>query len=346
MAATSESMSSGSTAGHRWRVSRGRRSCSSVLAAAAMALVSACATTPGGGADDYPTRSVRWIVPFSAGGTTDTQARALAPCMEKALGKPVVVEAKPGGGGVVGMSEFVRERADGYTLAYTSSNPVALGPLVVGDAGYTQKDIVPIGVATRTPYLLYVSGSSPYRTAKELFAAAAQDPGSVTVASPGKTTMQGVIVDLLGTNYDVPMQQVPVQSNADTARGVIGGDYTAGFTAADSSLLKQISSGSLRVVAVGADERVPYLPDAATFAELGYDKLLPTMGLDFLLAAQAGTPAPVVAKLESALRQCTSDPAVVERVGKEWFPQQFVGSATLAADLAELGSVLTGAVRK
>ncbi|MER6561776.1 tripartite tricarboxylate transporter substrate binding protein [Streptomyces sp. NPDC001027] len=302
--------------------------------------VTSCAQTHGGAAENYPTRSVKWIVPFGAGGSTDLAARAFAPCMEEELGEPMVLENQDGGGGVVGTSKFVQAKDDGYTLAFVPSSPVALAPLTVRDVTYTADDIEPVGRVLYSPYVLAVSPDSPYEDAEDFFAAAKKAKKPLTVATVGESSLPGIMLKQLDKKYGIPTQQVPVQSATDMARGVISGDWDASYATLDPGSLAQVKKGDLRVLAVGANEQLSYLPDVPLFDDLGYEDLLPSVGSDFYLAARAGTPADILDKLEAATKKCVSDPDVVARVGKEWVPKEQVDRKELTRQLNELVSGL------
>lgn len=213
----------------------------------------------------YPTEQVRLIVPYTAGGPTDIAARSLARFMEGELGEPVVVENMPGASGVIGYQDLISADPDGHTLSMTAL-PTAVLNYLVNDVGYTRDDFAPVGVATQVPSALVVPAASPHADLEALFAAARANPDQVTVGTPGATNTHAAETRRITALHGVPLTVLPFNGNQEVLTALLGGNTTAGFVNVSQDMLPAIESGDLRVLAVGTEQRLPYL-DAPTFAE-------------------------------------------------------------------------------
>ena len=281
----------------------------------------------GGEAQEFPSDRIRLIVPYTAGGPTDIAGRAVGEFLQQDLGETVVVENKPGASGATGYQDLIASEADGHTISMLAL-PTAVLNYLSNDVGYTREDLVPIGVVTRVPSAIIVPADSPHRTAKDLFEAAKADPGSVGVGTPGATNTHAAETRRITREYGVPLTVVPFDGNAEVKTALLGGNVDAGFVNISQDMLPAIESGELRVLAVGTEERLPYV-DAPTLAELGYPELVHST-TTFGLVAPQGTPEEVVAELEESLRKALEDPAVVEKLDERYVPEEFLGSEELA----------------
>lgn len=290
---------------------------------------------------DFPTETIRLLVPYTAGGPTDIAARSLAAYLEEELGQTIVVENLPGASGATAYQQLIAAEADGHTLSMTAL-PTAVLNYLVNDVGYTREDFVPIGVATQVPSALLVPGDSPYQDLESLFEAARADPGSVTVATPGATNTHAAETQRITELYDVPLTVVPFEGGSEVKTALLGGNVTAGFTNMSQDMLPALESGELRALAVGTEEQLDYV-DAPTFTELGYPELTQST-TTFGVIAPAGTPDEVVQELEEAMRSATEDPEVVAALDPNYVPEEFIGSEGLEelfVDVAEtFGDVL------
>ncbi|TFV60129.1 tripartite tricarboxylate transporter substrate binding protein [Geodermatophilus sp. DF01-2] len=275
---------------------------------------------------DYPTEEIRLLVPYTAGGPTDIAARALGQYMEEQLGQPVVVENLPGASGATAYLELISSPADGHTLSMTAL-PTAVLNYLSNDVGYTREDFAPVGVVTQVPSGIVVPADSPYQDLESLFEAARQDPGAITVGTPGATNTHAAETRRITELYDVPLTVVPFEGGSEVRTALLGGNVSAGFVNLSQDLLPAIESGELRVLAVGTEERLPYV-DAPTFVELGYPELTQST-TTFGVIAPAGTPEEVVATLEDTLRSASEDPEVVAALEERYVPEEFIGSEEL-----------------
>lgn len=301
-----------------------------LAALAACLLLAACGgqSAGSGDAEAFPSEEIRLIVPYVAGGPTDIAARALGRYMEGDLGQPVVVENLPGASGSTAYQELISADADGHTLSMTAL-PTAVLNYLVNDVGYTQADFAPIGVITQVPSALVVPAASPYPDLEAMFADARANPQKVTVATPGATNTHAAETRRITKLYGVPLTVLPFDGNQEVLTALLGGNTTAGFVNVSQDMLPAIESGDLRVLAVGTAERLPYL-EAPTFTELGYPELTQST-TTFGVLAPAGTPQPVVARLEESMRAASADPEVVKALDERYVPEEFLGSADLAA---------------
>ena len=292
-------------------------------------------------AADYPSEDVRLLVPYTAGGPTDIAARALGAHLEEELGQPVVVENLPGASGATAYVEMISAQPDGHTLSMTAL-PTAVLNYLSNDVGYTREDLAPVGVVTQVPSGIVVPADSPYQDVESLFEAARQDPQAITVGTPGATNTHAAETRRITQLYDIPLTVVPFEGNSEVQTALLGGNVSAGFANLSQDLLPAIESGDLRVLAVGTEERLPYV-DAPTFVKSGYPELTQST-TTFGVIAPAGTPEEVVATLEDALRSASEDEAVVEALDPRYVPEEFLGSQDLADLFAETEGTFRGVV--
>lgn len=303
----------------------GTRSGASLLAVMLAAATAGCATSP---EQEYPSRTVRLIAPFAAGGLSDLTARVAADCFEQRSGGQFIVENRPGGGGVVGATEIVGAEPDGYTLGIQTLSVSVLVPLVTDGSGYTSEDIAPIGGLTLSPSVLVVPPNSPFRTTQEFLDRARSEPDTLSVSMPGASGVYSLTMSQLGDTGAV-VTQVPFESNDLSVSAVLGGNVDAGFVAVSPTLLEQIDAGDVRALATGSDSRLAYLPDVPTLAEVGYPEV-PESGAYLMLVGPQGLPEPVSQRLGSLVQECVAEPAFTERLGEQFVLDEFVGSGELS----------------
>ena len=251
-------------------------------------------------ADDFPSKPVRIVVPFAAGGPTDLMARALGKTLSVNLGQPVIIDNRPGGGGVIGMSEITRLPADGYTLVFPSilavTNP-ALMPKYPFD---TLRDFAPLTVVGFVPHAVVVRPDFAARNLQELVAMAKAKPNSLSYGSSGNGTSAHLGAALFAQRAGISVTHVPYRGAGPAVQDLLGGQIQFMFLDM-SSALSLIKAGKLRAIAVAPRTRFAGLPDVPTVAEQGYP------GFDvhgwYGLLAKAGTPAPVMQKLYTEVKR-------------------------------------------
>jgi tripartite-type tricarboxylate transporter receptor subunit TctC len=308
-------------------------------ALAAALLLAACGGQRSDEPEAYPSDQIRLIVPYTAGGPTDIAARALGRYMEGALGQTVVVENLPGASGSTAYLELLSGEPDGYTVSMTAL-PTAVLNYLANDVGYTREDFAPVGVITQVPSALVVPADSPYADLEALFAAARSDPALVSVGTPGATNTHAAETRRITQLHGVPLTVVPFNGAQEVLAALLGGNVVAGFVNASQDMLPAIESGQLRVLAVGSAERLPYI-DAPTFVEQGYPDITQST-TTFGVIAPAGTPQPVIARLEETMRAASADPETRRGLDERYVPEQFMGSADLAALFAETEQTFQG----
>ena len=271
----------------------------------ALALI-ACAAQ----ASDWPTRPITAVVPYAAGGNTDTMARMVGERLTAALGQPVVVENVAGASGAIGAARVAHASPDGNTLLFASASQIIIAPLVQKTSYDPQKDFVPVSIFGAGPYILGIKPSLPASTFREFIAYAQSNPGKLNYASAGPGGIIHLTTALLASRAGIHMTHVPYKSGAPALNGLLTGEIDVYFGNA-SELLQQASSGRVRLLAVSSAARLKQLPDMPTVGE-SYPGFLVTSWNGFF--APAGTPQPIVRLLARETRNAAKDPAIADRL--------------------------------
>ena len=262
----------------------------------------------------YPTRAIRLVLPFPPGGGADLTARTLAQKMGESMGQPMVVDNRPGANGSIGTDAVAMAAPDGYTLLLTDRGSLGINPSLYARLPYDPlRDFSFIGIATDGPYVLVANPSLKLGSVADLVAAARSRPGAIQYASFGIGSMAQLNLEAFKQRAGIDLGHVPYKGAGPAAQAVVSGEV--GITIASApGVLGFIRDGRLRALAVGADRRLAQLPDVPTMTEagVGANPLIPTF---FALAAPAGTPAPIVTRLNAELSKALADPAVIERLG-------------------------------
>jgi tripartite-type tricarboxylate transporter receptor subunit TctC len=278
---------------------------STLAAAAALALSTAAAS-----AQDYPTGPVTVVVPFSAGGPTDTVTRLVAEPMSKELGQQIVVQNVGGAGGTLGATQVAKAPADGYTLLLHHIG-MSTAPSLYPDLAFDPvKDFAPIGLVTSVPMTIIARKDFPPNTLEELIAYVKEHKDEVTYANAGIGAASHLCGMLFMSAIGVELTTVPYQGTGPALTDLIGGqvDFMCDQT---TNTTGQIKGGEVKAYAVTSPERLANLPDVPTTAEAGLPDF--TLGIWHGLYAPAGTPEPVLAKLNAALKVAVADPNVDAR---------------------------------
>ncbi|QHE74911.1 Bug family tripartite tricarboxylate transporter substrate binding protein [Hydrogenophaga sp. PBL-H3] len=265
------------------------------------AVIGACLALPlAARAQAYPAKPIRILVPFAAGGPTDLMARAVGKSLSTSLGQPVIVENKPGGGGVIAMGEVARSPADGYTLVFPSILAVTNPALMANYPFDTLRDFSPLTVVGYIPHALVVRPDFAAKDLPALVAMAKASPGSINYGSSGNGTSAHLGAALFAQRADIKVTHVPYRGAAPAVQDLLGGQIQFMFLDM-SSALAQIKAGKLRALAVAPARRFAGLPDVPTVAEQGYP------GFDvhgwYGLFARSGTPAPVMQTLYAEVKK-------------------------------------------
>ncbi|RDJ16851.1 Bug family tripartite tricarboxylate transporter substrate binding protein [Rhizobium grahamii] len=289
--------------------------------AAGLAVGAALVAASPSRAADFPDRQVTMVVPFAAGGSTDVVARILAQKMSEDLGQQVIVQNVAGAGGNLGAGNVARADADGYTILMGTVATHALNPLILKSTPYDpEKDFAPISLLVVVPNVLVVNPELPAKTVAELVALLKANPGTYSYASSGNGTPLHLSGELFKAMAGVEMEHIPYKGSGPALNDVLGNQVPIMFDNLPSSS-GHIKSGTLRALAVTTKERAPSFPDVPTVAETvpGYETYTWNA-----LFAPAGTPADVVARLNSAANKALADPEVGKRMTE--FSAVIVGS--------------------
>ena len=264
----------------------------------------------------WPTKPVRIVVPFAPAGTTDILARALAPELSKAFGQPFVVENKPGAGATMGTEYGAKQPADGYTLVFGSTGPLAISPAMQANLPYKLTDLTPVATFAWTPQVFVVPADSPIKDIPTLVKLAKEKPGQLFYGSGGNGTTQHLMVSNFASVAGIKLQHVPYKGGVSALTDVIAGRIALASDVT-SVVLPQIRAGKVRAIGVTTDTRLPQLPDVPTIAEQGVPF---NMRSWMTLWAPAGTPEPVLNKVAAEVAKIKAMP----EVQKNWFDQGFV----------------------
>jgi tripartite-type tricarboxylate transporter receptor subunit TctC len=276
------------------------------------ALVAALITLPPTGfavAQDYPSRAITIIVPFTAGGPNDVAARIYADGLRRQFGAStsIVIENRAGGAGIPGTEAALQGDHDGYTLLMGGIAPLTLIPPIQKVRYNTEKDFAPLGLMWRSPQVFAVRPQLGVNSVAELIAKAKASPGKLTIGSAGLGTVTHLANELFRREAKVDFTHVPYKSTANSLNDLIGGHIDAIF--GDVALVKpQAEAGKLVALAVTGANRSPLMPDLATTAEVGFPAVQTEVWYGALVSAKA--PAPVVARLKAATLAVQTDPAI------------------------------------
>ncbi|WP_198087356.1 tripartite tricarboxylate transporter substrate binding protein [Variovorax sp. E3] len=274
-----------------------------------IAALAAC-TVPLLGWAAWPEKPIRMVVPYAAGGGADNTARIVAQQMSAALGQQIVIDNKPGAGGVIGADNVSKAAGDGYTVLYDAS-AFSVNPSLRKLPFDAAKDFIPVSLVATAPQILVVPENAPYKTVAEFLDFARKNPGKLSFASAGGGTGSHLAGEALNEQAKVNLMHVPYKGGAPALTDLMGGQVSAYFGNV-ASTLGYVKSGKLRALAVSSARRVPGLPDTPTLAESGLPgyNVVEWNGV-FL---PKGTPADIVQKLGKAVQAAVNDPTVHQKL--------------------------------
>ena len=283
-------------------------------------------------ADTWPSRPIKWIVPFPPGGPTDIFSRTVAQQLQVALGQPVVVENRGGAGGGVGMQALAKAAPDGYTIGLSTTGTHTINPALYGDrVGYDPiKDFTPLTMAVSYVNMLVINANHPAKNLKELVDFARANPGKVSFGSAGNGASNHLSGEVLKMLTGAQMQHVPYRGSALAMNDTISGQITFMFDVLNVAI-PQSRSGRVRALAVTSGKRSPYLPEVPTMEEAGVAGYS-AAGSDlwFGIMAPAGLPKPVADKLQSELVKVLRSPEMRQAIRAQFFepytssPEEFL----------------------
>ena len=244
----------------------------------------------------YPEKSIRLVVPFATGGTSEIIARSVAASLTTTLGQSVYVDNKPGGAGNIAMEEFKRANPDGYTLMLGHVGTLAVNPALFGKKlPYDpNKDFAPVTLVAKVPNVIAVSEKSPYKTLADLVADAKKNPGKINYGSAGNGSAGHLAMEYFSSEAGIDLVHVPYKGSGPMLTDLIGGQIQATFNGLPS-LMGQIKGGALRPLAVGSADRSKVAPNVPTLSESGYKGFETSQWYGIIVPA--GTPQPVIDRL-------------------------------------------------
>jgi tripartite-type tricarboxylate transporter receptor subunit TctC len=263
---------------------------------------------------DSSTLPIRLVVPYPPGGFTDILARLLAGPLGAKLGCNIVVENRGGGAGTIGTGYVVRSPADGHTLVIVANDLAINETLMAGHIPYdARKDVAPVSQVAWSPLVLVVNPSFPSRSVGELIALAKARPGSISFGSGGNSTGGHLTLAMLNSRARIDITHIPYRGNGPAIRDLLGGQF-AGMFVQYAVAKPYIAAGTLRVLATPSAQRMEALPDVPTIAESGFAgfSVMPWFGV----AAPAGTPASVLARISKEIAQVVHTPEVLTRLSE------------------------------
>jgi tripartite-type tricarboxylate transporter receptor subunit TctC len=264
-------------------------------------------------AQTFPNRSITLVIPFAPGGSTTIVGRVIADKMSELLGEKVVVDNRPGAGGTVGTKAVAKSDPDGYTIALGYTGTLAIGPSLYKNAGYDpRKDFAPIGLIGNAPNSLVVHPSFPAKTLAELIAYARANPGKVNFGSAGAGTVSHITGEYFAASAGIKLVHIPYKGTGPALTDLLGGHIPMAFAPIPASHTN-VSAGLLRALAVTSTARSSLLPDVPTIAESalpGFDA-----SLYYGLVAPAGTPRPIVERLNKELQAALASNEVKKQLG-------------------------------
>jgi tripartite-type tricarboxylate transporter receptor subunit TctC len=286
---------------------------------------------PAAQAQEWPTKPVKLVVPFSPGGATDIIGRLVGQKLGDRLGQPIVVDNRPGAATTIGNAIVAKAAPDGYTLLFAPT------PFVITQALYTslpynaEKDFAPVSLLAISPFILVVNAALPVKNVAELVAAARAKPGTLTFCSAGSGSVPHLAGELFKLNAKIDITHVPYKGGGPAIIDLIGGQVSMMF-ATPIEVMAHIKSGKLRVLATTAAKRLPSLPDVPTMEESGVAQF--DVYAFFGMLAPAGTPKPIVDRLAGDVAHVMKDPEVVQRFAEQSAEPRVLGPEAFTAFLA------------
>jgi tripartite-type tricarboxylate transporter receptor subunit TctC len=279
-----------------------------------LALLAAAALSPasaqGDPAANYPNRPVRVVIPFGAGGGNDLFARLVGQKLSEILGQPLVIENKPGAGGRIAAAYVMEQPKDGYTLFVGASGVMSVAAAAYPNLPYhPTKTFIPLSMIANFPLIVVIPPDHPAKTVKELVEWAKKNPEKANYASTSPAFITAT--ELLKLKSGMPGTMIPYKSSNEMVLSVAGGQTLLAIIDGPPAI-PMIKGGKVRAVAVTGSKRSAELPDVPSMAEAGYPEVNTQLWSGFFVAA--GTPAPIVAKLEGALRRAITDPDVSSKL--------------------------------
>jgi len=286
--------------------------CSGLLA---LGLVVSSTVGAAAQASDYPNKAITLVVPLAPGGSNDILARLIGQKLERKFGKPVIIENRPGAGGITAALGVVRGPADGYTMITASSTMMSLNVTIRKQMPYDpRKDLMPIAMTVRTPFVLVVNPALPVHSVADLVKLARERKGQLSFGTPGPATFHRLSAEILRNMFELEFIHVPYKGTVPALNDLMGGHIAFMFTDIPPALAL-IRAGKLRALGVTTGERVPALSEVPPLKDVGM------AGFDasswHTIAIHSGVPRDIIEKLAAAIREGMAEPAVVEVLARD-----------------------------
>ncbi len=283
------------------------------------------------GAQQYPTKTIRIVVPFAPGGNVDINARAVAPGLTELLGQPVVVDNRAGAGGMIGGEMVAKAAPDGYTLLMASNSVYSVAPHVFAKPLYNPlRDFAAISGISNVPFVLISHPSVPAKTFREFVTLVKTKPGQMTMATAGTGTSNQLVGELIQMSAGIRMTGVPYKGSGPALIDLLGGQVDSHVDQLTASM-GYIRAGKIRALAVTTDKRAPLLPDVPTLAEQGLKGFDATTITGLL--APAATPKDIIDRLHGAIVKVAAQQSIRDRFGA-------LGATTLGNSPAEFAEYI------
>lgn len=287
-------------------------------------------------------RSLRIIVPFGPGGTSDILARLIAEPLGRALGQTIIVENRPGAGGNIGADAVAKSAPDGTTMLLLDVSALETNPFLFSRLPFdVERDLAPVQMIIYAPYILGIANRLPVQDAAQLVAYARANPGRLNAANSGAGTLTHLVALALASAWGSEMTNVPYRGGAPALLAVASGEADLTMAGATQSM-PFVTNGQMRGIAVSGPERIAQVPGLPTFRELGWP--LPDSGTWQGLMVQGATPRPIVARLEEEVRKVLEQPAIRARIADLGGVVQADGAEAfrtrLRADTEALGAII------
>jgi tripartite-type tricarboxylate transporter receptor subunit TctC len=308
----------------------------------ASVVVASVAAGPVLAQDIWPGKPIRLVVPFPPGSSPDIIARVIAEPLREALGQPVVVDNRAGAGGNIGTAAVAKAAPDGYTVLFTINGPLATAPALYRKLGYDPlKDLAPVTLVATSPNVLVIDPALKVASTGEFTALARQSPGKLNYGSVGAGSSAHLAMELLKSREHLDIQHIPYPGFPQVLTAMLGGFVQAGFMV-PAIAMPQVKTGQVKALAVTSLQRSPSLPDIPTMAEQGLT------GFEVIswqaVLVPAGTPQPIVDRLNTEIVKAIGSPQVQERMASQYFTP--VGStpaeltARIVTETRTLGAVI------
>lgn len=263
-------------------------------------------------AQDYPSRPVTIIVPLAAGSGMDTIARLYSEKLQQSLGRPVIIDNRPGAALMLGAQAVASAPPDGHTLGLATTSSLAINPVLYKQINYdAEKSFVPIALYVKSPFILAVNPDLPVKNVKELIAYA-RSRSDLNYSSPGAGVAQHLSIEYMKSKFGLQITHVPYRNTPQSILDIASGHVQLGFIEAGAGL-PLVKDGKLRALAVSSSTRLPVLPETPPFSEASGEKDFEAVSWHALLAP-AGTPDAIVQRLHGEMKRIMADPEIKEKV--------------------------------